>query len=119
MQSVIFVGIGLIAGICGGMFGLGGGSVMIPALVFLAGFTQHQAQGTTLAALVPPIGLLAAWEYWRHGNVNIPVAGLICAGFLIGGFAGAHLVQGMPSPVLKKLFGVFLLVISAQMIFSK
>ncbi|MCU0651348.1 MAG: TSUP family transporter [Candidatus Omnitrophica bacterium] len=119
MSSLLFILLGLVAGVFGGAFGIGGASVIIPALVYLAGFTQLQAQGTILAAMVPPIGLLAALRYWQSGNVNISVAALICVGFFLGGYIGAGLVQNIPEQVLKKAFGVFLLLISLKMILGK
>jgi uncharacterized membrane protein YfcA len=119
MSQVLYIILGLIAGIFGGMFGIGGGTILIPALVFLFGLTQHQAQGTTLAIMVPPIGLLAAWRYWQTGNVKLSPAAFICAGFLVGGLIGANLVQNLSDPLLKKLFGVFLLFVSLEMILGK
>jgi len=93
--------------------------ILIPALVYLFGLTQHQAQGTTLAILVPPIGLLAALRYYYSGNVKLGMAGFICLGFFVGGLIGAHFIQGVPDPWLKRSFGVFLFLISLRMIFSK
>jgi len=119
MSQILYIILGLIAGIFGGMFGIGGGTILIPALVFLFGLTQHQAQGTTLALMVPPIGLLAALRYYYSGNVKLSMAAFICAGFFIGGLIGAHFVQGLPDPLLKRLFGVFLLVVSLRMICCK
>jgi len=119
MSQVLYIILGLIAGVFGGMFGIGGGSIMIPAMVYIFGFTQHQAQGTTLAAMVPPIGLLAAWRYWQTGNVKLSPAAFICAGFLVGGLIGANLVQNLSDPLLKKLFGAFLLLVSLEMILGK
>ncbi len=119
MNYILYIALGLIAGIFGGAFGIGGGSILIPALVFLCGLTQHQAQGTTLAAMVPPIGLLAAWRYYQSGNVKLGVAGFICLGFFIGGWLGASLIQGIPEQLLKKMFGFFLLAISLKMILGK
>ncbi len=119
MNAMAYVMLGVVAGICGGMFGIGGGSIMIPALVYLFAFTQHQAQGTTLAAMVPPIGLLAAYRYWQSGNVKMSVAAWICLGFVVGGYLGAGLVQQVPDALLKKGFGVFLLVVSLHMILAK
>jgi hypothetical protein len=101
------------------MFGIGGGTILIPALVYLFGLTQHQAQGTTLAVMVPPIGLLAAWRYWQAGNIKLSVASFICLGFLVGGLVGANWVQNVSEPLLKKLFGFYLLFIAANMIFTK
>lgn len=119
MYQLLYVGLGIVAGIFGGMFGIGGGTILIPALVFLFGLTQHQAQGTTLAIMVPPIGLLAAWRYWQSGNVKLSMAGFICLGFLLGGLAGAHLIHNVPDPMLKKLFGIYLLFISIRMISAR
>jgi uncharacterized membrane protein YfcA len=119
MAYLLYIFLGLAAGVFGGMFGVGGASIMVPALVFLAGLSQHQAQGTALAALLPPVGLLAVWKYYQAGNVKLPMAALICLGFFLGGYLGASLVQGMPSALLKKMFGVFLLVIALNMILRK
>lgn len=114
-----YILLGLVAGIFGGMFGIGGGSILIPAMVFFFGLTQHQAQGTTLAIMVPPIGLLAAWRYYQSGNVKLGIAAFVCAGFFIGGLIGANLVQNLPDLLMKRMFGVFLMVVSLKMIFTK
>ncbi len=119
MNVVLYVVLGIVAGIFSGIFGIGGGTILIPALVFIFGLTQHQAQGTTLAIMVPPIGLLAALRYYYSGNVKIGMAGFICLGFFIGGLLGANLIQGLPDALLKRLFGIFLLFISLRMILTK
>ena len=119
MNAVFYVILGIVAGISSGIFGLGGGTILIPALVFLFGLTQHQAQGTTLAIMVPPIGLLAALRYYYSGNVKLGMAGFICLGFFIGGLIGANMIQNLPDLMLKRLFGVFLLFISLRMILTK
>jgi hypothetical protein len=116
---LIYVLLGLIAGTFSGLIGIGGGIIIIPALVFLFGLSQHQAQGTTLALLVPPIGLLAAWTYYKEGYVDLRIAGLICVGFFVGGLLGAKLAVGLPNPVLEKLFGAALFLISLKMIFAR
>lgn len=116
MCQILYILLGLLAGIFSGIFGIGGGTILIPALVFLFGLTQHQAQGTTLAIMVPPIGLLAALTYWKAGNARVDIAGFICLGFFIGGLIGAQLIQGLPELALKKMFGVFLLFVSLKMI---
>ncbi len=118
-MQFVYIILGIVAGIFGGMFGIGGATVLIPALVFIFGLTQHQAQGTTLAAMVPPIGLLAALRYYYSGNVKLGMAGFICIGFFVGGLIGAHFVQNISEPVLKKMFGVFLLVVAVNMIIAK
>lgn len=119
MNAMLYVILGLVAGIFGGMFGIGGGTILIPALVYLFGLTQHQAQGTTLAIMVPPIGLLAALRYYYSGNVKLGMAGFICLGFLIGGLLGANLIHHVSDPLLKKLFGIYLLIISLKMIWGR
>ena len=119
MNIALYILLGLVAGVFAGIFGIGGGLILIPAMTFLFGMTQHQAQGTTLAVLVPPIGLLAAWRYYQNGHVNLLMAGFICLGFLFGGLLGANFAQGVSDPVLKRLFGIFLLLVSMNMIFSK
>lgn len=119
MNIYFYLILGLVTGVAGGFFGIGGGTIIIPALVYLAGFTQHQAQGTTLAMMVPPIALLAAIKYYQAGNVDIKAAGLICIGFFIGGLLGAYLVAPVPDQLLKKIFGVFLVLIAIKMIFGK
>ena len=119
MTQLTYVLLGLAAGVAGGMFGIGGGIILIPALVYIFGLTQHQAQGTTLAIMIPPIGLLAAMRYYYSGNVKLGMAGFICVGFFIGGLIGANFVQGLSDPLLKKIFGVFLLFVAVNMIFSR
>lgn len=119
MIQVLYIILGLVAGIFGGMFGIGGGTILIPALVYLFGLTQHQAQGTTLAIMVPPIGLLAALRYYYSGNVKLGMAGFICLGFFVGGLIGANFVQNLSEPLLKRLFGAFLLFVALEMIFTK
>jgi uncharacterized protein len=116
---VQYVALGLLVGAISGLIGIGGGILTIPALVFLFGFSQHQAQGTTLAMLVPPIGLLAAWTYYSQGYVDLKVAAYICLGFFLGGPIGARIATHVPGAALERIFGVALLLISLKMIFSK
>jgi uncharacterized membrane protein YfcA len=111
--------LGLLAGILSGLLGIGGGILIIPALVFVVGLTQRQAQGTTLALMVPPIGLLAAWTYYKQGHVDLKIAGLICLGFFFGGLLGAKLAGVVSATMLKKLFGVALLITALKMILAK
>ncbi|MBI2412527.1 MAG: sulfite exporter TauE/SafE family protein [Deltaproteobacteria bacterium] len=119
MDIISFIVLGVLAGAVSGLVGIGGGIVVVPALVLLFGFTQHQAQGTTLAMMVPPIGLLAAWTYYKAGNADLKVAGLLCIGFFIGGLIGAKTANAIPTGVLKKVFGGALLIVSLRMIFWK
>ncbi len=111
--------LGLLTGILSGLIGLGGGFLIVPALVFLFGMSQHQAQGTTLAMLVPPIGILAAWTYYQKGFVDIKVAAFIAAGFFIGSAVGARFAIGLSSETLGKIFGVTLVLVGLKMIVSR
>jgi len=113
---ILYILLGLTAGVLSGLIGIGGGVIVVPALVFLFGLSQHQAQGTTLALLVPPIGILAAWTYYRQGYVDIRIAALVAAGFLVGSLLGAKFAVGLSNVVLEKVFGVALLLISIKMI---
>ncbi len=111
--------LGLCAGILAGLLGIGGGILLVPALIYLFGLSQHRAQGTTLALMVPPIGLLAAYTYYRQGFVNIKIAALVCAGFFIGGLLGAKVAVDVPDALLRKFFGVALLIMGIKMILQK
>lgn len=116
---LLYLLLGLVAGIFSGLIGIGGGIIIVPALVFLFGLSQHQAQGTTLALLVPPIGLLAAWTYYKEGYVDLRIASLICLGFFLGGLLGAKLATGLSNSVLEKLFGTALLLVSLKMLLTR
>nr|MBC7245867.1 sulfite exporter TauE/SafE family protein [Chloroflexota bacterium] len=115
---LLYLLIGLVAGTISGLIGIGGGVIIVPALVYLLGFSQHQAQGTTLALLVPPIGILAAWTYYRQGYVDLKVAIFVCLGFFVGGLLGAKAAVCMSSAALQKVFGVAMLLIALRMIFA-
>lgn len=115
-EIVGFVLVGLAAGVLSGLLGIGGAVVIIPALVFLFGFTQHRAEGTTLALMIPPIGLLAVLPYYRNGHVDVRAAAIICAGFFVGGLIGGSLSVGISAPVLQKIFAVLLILIAVKML---
>ena len=119
MDIALYIVLGVIAGIASGFLGIGGGVVIIPILIYFFGLTQHEAQGTTLALMIPPIGLLAALKYYRDGNVDIRIAAFICIGFFFGGLLGAYLVSPVPAHTLRKVFGVLLFAISIKMISGK
>ena len=109
MHFVVIVLIGLGAGILVGLMGIGGGIVVVPALVFLTGMDQHVAQGTSLFMLLPPLGLGALAVYWKKGKVDL-TAGILCAiGFLVGGWLGGHIAVSLSSRTLQTFFGVFLM----------
>jgi uncharacterized protein len=118
-KSMSYIMLGLMAGALSGLIGIGGGTIIVPVLIFVFGFSIHQAQGTTLALLVPPIGILAAWTYYRHGYVDLSVAGYICLGFFIGGLLGAKIATHVPSVLLEKIFGLALLLVAIKMILAK
>ena len=119
MNIFLYLLLGLITGIFSGLIGIGGAIIIIPVLVLLFGLSQHTAQGTTLALMVPPIGLLAAWTYYKDGFVDLKIAGLICLGFFVGGLVGARYATQIPEQVLRKMFGAVLLIASLKMILTK
>jgi uncharacterized membrane protein YfcA len=119
MSIFLYMLLGLVAGILSGLIGIGGGIIIVPALVLLFGLSQHTAQGTTLALMIPPIGLLAALAYYKQGFVDLKIAAFICVGFFIGGLLGAKFAIGIPETTLKKIFGIVLLAVSIRMIFFK
>ena len=119
INIVLYISLGLLAGIISGLLGIGGGIIIVPALIFLFGLSQQQAQGTTLALMIPPIGILAAWVYYQHGYVDLKIAAFVCLGFFIGGFFGAKLATALPTEILQKVFGVALLLTALYMIIRK
>jgi hypothetical protein len=119
MQIVGFIVLGLAAGVLAGLAGLGGGLIIVPLLVFAFGFTQHAAQGTSLAVLIPPVGLLAMLKYYKAGDVNLKAAALIAAGLVLGSVFGAKIALDLPQATLKKCFGVLLLLTSLRYLLMK
>ena len=117
MDILALVIIGLAAGILSGMFGVGGGIIIVPALVFFLGMTQHQAQGTSLGLMLLPIGFLAAWNYYKTGNLNIKYGLIIAATFVVGGYFGSKLSLGIDQIILKRIFGILMIVVAIKMIF--
>ena len=111
--------IGIITGVMAGMLGIGGAIIMIPALVYFMGFSQQMAQGTSLAVMLPPIGIIAAYNYYKAGQVDIKFALILAVCFLVGSYFGSKLALSLPQPVLKKVFGVLLLLVAAKMLLSK
>ena len=113
--------IGLVAGVAGGMFGIGGGAIMVPAMVLLLGMDQKFATGTSIAAQILPIGILAAFVYYREGNLNIKYAVVIAIGLIIGNYFGAVFANQpyITSATMKKLYGIFLLLIGGRYLFFR
>lgn len=110
--------IGVLGGVAAGLFGVGGGIVIVPALIYWAGFSQHRATGTSLAVLLPPIGLAAAIEYYRHGNVDVRAAVILATTMFVGAWTGAYLANRMPGPSLRLLFGLFVCGIGASLVYG-
>jgi len=110
--------LGLLSGVVSGLFGVGGAVVIIPGLVLLAKLPQHTAHGTSLAALLLPVGILGTLEYYKRGQVNFPYAAVVAVGLLIGAYFGARLASNMSDATLRKAFGVFLLLISVKLLLS-
>lgn len=116
---LILLGIGIITGVMAGMLGIGGAIIMTPALLYFMGFSQHMAQGTSLAVMLPPIGIIAAYNYYKAGEVNIKFALILAAAFLLGSYFGSRYALTLPQAALKKIFGVLLLLVAAKMLLSK
>jgi len=111
--------VGLVVGMVSGVVGIGGGVLFVPALIWLLGMSQHKAQGTSLAALLAPVGIFAFLEYYRKGNADLRVGLLLAAGFLVGGYFGAVGAQHMPELWLRRIFAVTLVAVGGRMWFSQ
>jgi uncharacterized membrane protein YfcA len=118
MNLVLVTLVGLGAGVVSGIFGVGGAVVIIPALTLLLHLPQHTAHGTSLAALLLPVGLLGAIEYYRRGQVVVPYAALLALGLFVGVLFGAKLAGVMSDVLLRRLFGGFLMLVSARMLLA-
>lgn len=116
---LLLIAIGILTGMGAGMLGIGGAVILIPALVFLLGFNQQLAQGTSLAMMLPPIGILAAYNYYKAGYVNIKFALILAAAFIIGSYFGSKLAVSMPEAILKKVFAFVLIAMAIKMLFTK
>ena len=110
---------GLVTGAFAGIMGLGGGLIMIPALVFIFGFSQQQANGTSLAVMLPPIGLFAAWNYYKAGYVNLKYALIIAVAFMIGSYFSSAWATKIPELTLRKIFSITLFLLAIKMFFTK
>lgn len=118
-EFITLVLIGLAAGVFGGMVGLGGGVIMIPAMIYILGVSQTTAQGTSLAVMLPPVGIMAAMNYYKAGHINIKYAIIIAVAFTIGGYFGSKIALNIPVNVLRKIFAVTLIAMAIQMFFKK
>lgn len=116
---IIYLIIGIAAGILSGLFGIGGGVIIIPTLVILEGFSQLKAQGTSLVALLPPVGILAFLEYYKRGNTDLYAGIIICLAMVIGAKFGAQFANTLPIDVMRKAFGIFVILIGIKTFFGK
>lgn len=105
---LILVLIGLFAGMLSGLIGVGGGIIVVPALVFFLGFSQHEAQGTSLGLLLLPVGILAVANYYKQGYIDVKVVAIMCLAFVIGGWLGSKISLALPEDLVKKIFAVIL-----------
>lgn len=121
-ELLILLGIGLAAGVLSGLAGIGGGMVIVPALVYFLSFTQHQAQGVSLTMFLLPIGILGAYNYYKGGHITpetVRFSLIMCATFVVGSYFGSKIAVNLNQDMLKKIFGAFILLISLKMIFGK
>ena len=114
---IILIVIGLAAGMLSGLVGIGGGLIIVPALVFFLGLSQKMAQGTSLGILLLPIGLLAVFQYYKAGYIDIKIVWLVALGFLAGGFFGSKIALSLPQDTVKKIFDIVLVIIAVKMLF--
>jgi uncharacterized protein len=117
-QLSILVLMGIVSGIASGIFGIGGGVLIVPGLIYLVGFSQHRATGTSLAVLLPPIGLAATIEYYRYGNVDLRAAVIIAATMFAGGWVGAVWANRLSGPYLRLAFGLFIVALGISLVFG-
>ncbi len=114
---IIIILTGLAAGILGGMVGIGGGIIIVPALVYFLAFSQHQAQGTSLALMLFPVGILGVINYYKKGYVDFRYAGLLAIGFVVGSYLGSKFSLSLPQLTVKKIFAVIMLLVAFKMLF--
>ena len=119
MNIFYLILLGAASGIVSGLLGLGGAIIVIPVLVYCLGYSELTAQGTSLAMLLPPIGLLATWRYWKQGHVDFTAACILAVSFFIFSFFGAELAVKLPEALMKRIFGVGILLIGLFMILEK
>jgi len=118
VQTILLIMlVGLLAGVLSGLVGIGGGIIIVPALVFLLGFSQHQAQGTSLGLLLLPVGILAVFNYYKQGYIDIKVVLFMSVAFVVGGWLGSKLSLSLSEQLLKKVFAFVLIGIAAKILF--
>jgi len=118
-MTFLYIVLGLMVGVLSGIVGIGGGIMIVLGLVYLFHMSQHKAQGTSIAALLAPVGALAFWEYYKAGNVDIKVALLLALGFLVGGYFGGLWAQHLPELALRRVFGTLLVIIGIRLLLGR
>jgi len=118
-EILILITVGLLGGFIAGTLGVGGGIIIVPALVFILGMTQHEAQGTSLAMMLAPIGILAVLNYYKSGYVNFKFAIILMAAFVLGGYFGSLFAINLSALWLKRIFGVLMMVVGVKMVLGK
>lgn len=114
---IIILIIGLAAGLLSGLVGIGGGIIIVPALVYFLGFSQHEAQGTSLGLLLTPVGILAVMNYYKQGYLDIKIVAIMCVAFIAGAYFGSKIALALSEDMLRKVFAITLLLIAAKMLF--
>ncbi len=118
MQTILIVIlIGIAAGVLSGMVGVGGGLIVVPSLIYFLGFSQHSAQGTSLGMILLPVGILGVLQYYKQGNVDFKIVGILAIGFFAGSYFGSKVALSISQEMLKKVFAIFMLLIALKMLF--
>lgn len=116
---IIILLVGIVAGIFSGFIGIGGGLIVVPCLVYFIGFSQHMAQGTSLAMMLPPIGIMAVYNYYQKGMVDMKVAGILCISFIAGSYFGSKIAISLSPDQIKRAFGIFMIILGIKMVLGK
>ena len=116
---IIILIIGIFAGMLSGFIGVGGGLIVVPCLVYFLGMSQHSAQGTSLAMMLPPIGVMAVYNYYKAGEVDFKVAAILCISFIAGSFFGSKIALSLSPALIKKAFGILIILLGIKMVFWK
>ena len=116
---IILIVTGIVAGTLSGSLGIGGGIIVVPSLIFLLGFSQHEAQGTSLFFMLPPIGILGAMNYYKAGHVNVKYALVLVVAFILGNYLGSLISIHLPAVTLRRIFGVFFFLVGLKMVIGR
>jgi uncharacterized membrane protein YfcA len=117
-MNFFYLLLGLLVGVLSGVVGIGGGIMIVPALVLFFHMNQHKAQGTSLAALLAPVGILAFWQYYKAGNVDVTAGVLVAIGFAVGGYFGGVWAQQIPEAMLRRIFGTLMLLVGLRLLYK-